>query len=86
MYYNINPESDFGYWTFFEPDRIDDMDQVLASKPDAIVLGRTYLEEDYEGYVRETFTGHVYWKDGIKESNHCTVFIRKDLHGERAPQ
>lgn len=86
MYYNINPESDFGYWTFFEPDRIDDMDQVLASKPDAIVLGRTHLEEDYEGYVRETFTGHVYWKDGIKESNHCTVFIRKDLHRERAPQ
>ncbi len=25
MFYNINPEFDFGYWTFFAPDKVDDM-------------------------------------------------------------
>ena len=82
MFYNVNPGSDIGYWTFFVHDKIEKMSTVLASQPDAIVLGRKYLEKDYDGYVRKNYKGDVYWKDGIKESNHCTVYIRKDLYGE----
>jgi len=86
MFYNINPESDYGYWTFFERDKTEDMETVIASRPDAIVLGRKYLEKDYDGYVRKNFKGYVYWKDQIKESNHCTVYIREDLFNETAAE
>ena len=82
MFYNINPDFDFGYWTFFEPDKIEDMKTVLATRPDAIVLSRMNLEQDYDSYVRNNFKGYVYWKDRIKEKNYCTVYIRKDLYND----
>lgn len=82
MFYNVNPESDYGYWTFFEKDRFDNLDTVIDSRPDAIVLARKYVEKDYDGYERRNFKGYVYWKDRIKEKNHCTVYIRKDLYNE----
>ncbi len=82
MFYNINPEFDFGYWTFFEPDRVDDMNMVLASRPDAIVIARQHSAIDFDGYVRHNFNGSVFWKDRINESNHCTVYIREDLDQE----
>ena len=55
------------------------MNTILASRPDAIILARKYSENDYDGYVRSNFKGNVYWKDRIKEKNHCTVYIREDL-------
>ena len=79
MFYNINPEADFGYWTFFEKDKRDDIKTTLASRPDAIVLARKYSETDHDGYVRSNFKGNVYWKDQIKETNHCTVYVREDI-------
>lgn len=82
MFYNINPESDFGYWTFFEPDKRDDMNAVLATRPEAIVFGRKYTEHEFAGYVRLNFEGRLFWKDRVKERNNCTVYIRQDLYNQ----
>lgn len=79
LFYNINPGTDQGYWTWFQPDVTEDLRVVVKDRPDAIVLGRKYRELEIEGYVRQAFQAYVFWKDRTRESNHCTVYIREDL-------
>jgi hypothetical protein len=75
IFSNYNSEERTTYWLWSTKNsRMEDFNKIIADQPDLIILGRGN-EQDIPNYrFIGIFSGNLYWKSGIKESNHFAVF------------
>jgi hypothetical protein len=77
IFRNINSGENPAFWRWSKNSgRIEDMNAILETQPDLIIMSRPGQDpEELEGYRFEgIFEGNLYWKNRIKEKNHFGLF------------